>query len=468
MTEIDPRTADGADGVGETAPEVIAEQAVLGTAVQSPGGAAEALLTLRPEHFSRSAHRVVFEAVDRLAEAGVPVDHMTVMTELAKSGMLAKVRGPGMGSGGAFLHSLMQHAGSVAYHAPVILAAASRRRVRAALQGAAQAADSPGFLDDPGVYLDQVRKLVVDATSDPAPPDLLTQDQMINEALARLEEDAEPGLSTGLTDLDDLTGGLQDGKMYVVAARPGVGKSVLCLGIADHVAVRLGLPVFFGSLEMSADDIAHRRISAAAKVPLHLLNTRQLAEADWDRFARVRPRLTDSPLLVDVTPGASLARYRGHLARMARTGTPARLAVIDYLGLLAEPKAESRQQSVAALARGCRDLAKEFGIPVLVAAQLNRGPEHRPDKRPTLADLRESGEIEQAADVVILLHRDDAYEPESPRAGEIDLLVRKNRQGPQATITAAFQGHYARIKSMAPAFGPGSDWTPSKHAEDAA
>jgi replicative DNA helicase len=150
-----------------------------------------------------------------------------------------------------------------------------------------------------------------------------------------------------------------------------------------------------------------------------------------------------------------MAHIRGRLRAMARTGAAARLLVIDYLGFLAAPKAESRQQAVAELARGAKNLAREFAIPVILLAQLNRGPEARSDKRPLASDLRESGEIEQSADIVILLHRDDLHEPDSPRAGEIDAVIEKNRQGPRCTVTLCFQGHYGRIVSL------GREWSPT-------
>ena len=402
----------------------------------------------------------MFAAALRLADDGEPVDPAAVLTELSRTGMLGKVGGKDAGTGGAFLHTLLSLAVAhpaklaegldqgTAWHAARVREAWHRDEVIASLNAGLSLAASPGY--DPGTHLDKIRKLIDDATAAPGTSALRTQAEVINDAIGRLEEDIEPGLATGFLDLDYATGGLQPARMMVIGARPGVGKSVMCLQIADHVAGKLGLPVLFCSLEMREEDLAHRRIAATAKVPLHSLNTHQLHEEEWERIRRAHEKLTASELRIDDTPGASLAHIRGRLRGMARAGTPARLLVVDYLQLLAEPKSDSRQAAVAALARGCRHLAREFAIPVIVAAQLNRGPESRSDKQPTLADLRESGEIEATADVVVLLHREDAYERESPRAGETDLLVRKNRQGPQCTITVAFQGHYARMVDMAP------------------
>lgn len=439
------------------------ERVVLGAALQSARAAEGIALILQPEHFAAGAHQTVFAAVMRLADDGEPVDPVAVLGELARTGMLRKVGDRDAGTGGPFLHALVASAvagaktleagldGGTAWHAWKVREAHQRDEVTVALHRGLQVAQSPGF--EPGTGLDEIRKLVDDATSVAGPSALRGQAEMINEAIGRLEEGSEPGLPTGLTDLDAvLGGGMKPGNMIIVGGRPGDGKSVLTLNVADHVSGRMGMPVLLCSLEMSAEEVAHRRIAAAAKVPLHAIVSRDLSDGDWDRIKAAYAKLTASELRIDDTPGMSLAQVRGRLSEMAREGNPARLAVIDYLGLLAEPKAESRQQAVSALARGCKNLAREFGIPVLVAAQLNRGPAHRQDKLPTLADLRESGEIEAAADVVILLHREDAYEPESPKAGEADLCVRKNRQGPQSTVTVQFQGHYARMVGLA--------WTP--------
>lgn len=449
-------------------PEIISERAVLGAAVQSSAAAAEALALLRPEFFSRTAHRVVFEAVGRLEDEGFEVDpdldpktafQSAVLAELARAGMLSRVGAPGLGTGGAFLHSLMQRAGSVAYHAPIVAAAARQRHLRAALESCAQIADSDSF--DPDVHLERIRALIDDAAAYAAPAGLRPNSEAVLRVLGAIEEGADPGVGTGYPDLDDAIGGLRPGALVVIGARPGCGKTLLGFCIADHIGTRLGLPVLFASLEMTEDELTERRIAAASKVPLHDIVRHQLSDYEWEQIRRAQDRLLDTQLYVDDTSKASLSHIRGRVRALARAGSMPRLVVIDYLGFIDGPQSESRQQAVAALARGAKNLAREFAIPVILLAQLNRGPEHRSDKAPVSSDLRESGEIEQTADIVILLHREDANEPQHPRAGEIDLLIRKNRQGPQTVLTMAFQGHYGRIVSMAP------DWSASRHAEDA-
>ena len=441
---------DDREGAPE-GPEVPAERAVLGTAIQSPEGAAEALALLHPAMFSCNVHQLVFEAVRRLSDAGNPVDPTTVLGELARMGMLAKAGAPGLGSGGAYLHSLMQRAGPVAYHAPFVLAAAQQRKVVAAIRSAEQVATAPGF--DPDVHLEQIRKIIDDASAVSVPSALRPNSEAVMEVLEALEREAPPGLPTGYPDLDDAIGALRPGEVVVVAGRPGGGKSLLAFCIADHVGTHLGQPALFSSLEMTETELTARRIAATAKVPLHDIVRRQVGGSEWDMISRAMDRLTDTQLYVDDTAGAGLAHIRGRLRAMARTGKAARLLAIDYLGYVAAPKAESRQQAVAELARGVKIIAREFSIPVILAAQLNRGPEHRSDKVPTMADLRESGEIEQSADIVILLNRPDGGDPESPRSGEIDLVIDKNRQGKRCTVTLLFQGHYGRIVS------PAHEWT---------
>ena len=438
-------------------PVAASEYAVLGTAIQSAPGAHEAAALLSPHHFREGSNEAVFKAVMKLADAGEPVEPASVMSELARAGLLARVNGPDMGTGGVFLASLMARAGSVSYHAPLVLGDWLRRNVAQVLKSCEAIVTRTDF--DPDEHLDQIRKRIEDATAFTGSTALRPQSEVVLEVLDAVEQGIDPGLSTGYPDLDDAIGGLRPGELVVIGARPGVGKSVLGLNIADYLSTHLELPGLFASLEMREEELTHRRIAATATVPLTHLTRHTVSDADWHQISRAHESLTASRMRVDDTPGQSLAHVRGRLRGMARTGTAARYLVGDYLGIFAAPKAESRQQAVAELARGFKLIAREYGIPVILLAQLNRSPETRSGKHPVMSDLRESGEIEAAADIVILLHREDAYEHESPRAGEIDLIIVKNRQGPLCTVTHTFQGHYARITSMS------ADWSPSRSAQ---
>jgi len=438
-------------------PVAESERAVLGAVIQSAPAAHEAAVILRPEHFARGAHEIVFRAAVKLADTGQPVEPAWVLSELGVAGQLARVGDRNLGTGGAFLHSLIERAGSVAYHAPRVRAAWQQRNVAAVIQSCAQIAAADGF--DPDVHLDEIRKRIEDATAFTGTTALRRQSETVLEVLDALEEGAEPGLKTGYPDLDDALGGMLPAELIVIGARPGGGKSLLGLCLADYVATDLGLPALFASLEMSNEELTQRRISSITRVPLDHIVRHQLSEDDWHRIARAQEKLTGTQLIVDETSKQSLSHIRGQLRSMDRTGNAARLLVIDYLGYMASADTESRQQAVAALARGAKDIARDHGIPVILLAQLNRGPEQRQDKRPVPSDLRESGEIEQSADIILLLHREDQHEPESRRAGEIDVIVSKNRQGGQRTVALSFQGHYGCIKNLS------RNWSPSGAGE---
>ena len=226
--------------------------------------------------------------------------------------------------------------------------------------------------------------------------------------------------------------------------------STLALDLARAASVRHGLASVIFSLEMSRNEITMRLLSAEARVPLHSMRTGQMGDEDWTRLARRMSEVVEAPLFIDDSPNMSMMEIRAKCRRLKQRHD-LRLVIIDYLQLMSSPrKVENRQQEVSEMSRSLKLLAKELDVPVVAVAQLNRGPEQRTDKKPLLADLRESGSIEQDSDMVILLHREDAYERESPRAGEADFIVAKHRNGPTATVTVAFQGHYSRFVDMAP------------------
>ncbi|MER7517832.1 replicative DNA helicase [Streptomyces sp. NPDC126499] len=254
---------------------------------------------------------------------------------------------------------------------------------------------------------------------------------------------------TGFMDLDALlTGGWAGGQMVVVGARPAMGKTTFGLGLARAAAVKHGITTLFESLEMGRDELGTSIVSAESRVALHHIKQGIATDDDLQRFAKRGRAIKEAPLYISDNAHLTMPVLRARVRHLVRTAG-LRLVIVDYLQLMQAPKAENRQVAVSELSRQLKLLAKEFGITVIVLAQLNRGPEQRTDKKPMVSDLRESGSIEQDADIVILLHREDAYEVESPRAGEADFIVGKHRGGPTATITAAFQGHYARFVDMA-------------------
>ncbi|SCK18527.1 replicative DNA helicase [Streptomyces sp. AmelKG-D3] len=271
------------------------------------------------------------------------------------------------------------------------------------------------------------------------------------EAAGKLKPGELTGVPTGFTDLDSLTLGLQPGQLILIAGRPAMGKSTLGLDIARAASLKHKLFTAFFSLEMSRKELHMRLLSAEGSVGLHHIRSGVLTDDSWERMARAKARIDAGNLLLDDSPELTVLSIRTKARRLKQRGK-LDLVVIDYLQLLqygGGRRPESRQQEVSDISRELKLMAKELEVPVIALSQLNRGPEQRTDKKPQVSDLRESGSLEQDADVVILLHREDQYEKESPRAGEADLIVGKHRNGPTAIITTAFQGHYSRFVDMA-------------------
>ncbi|KOG78739.1 MULTISPECIES: replicative DNA helicase [Streptomyces] len=351
------------------------------------------------------------------------------------------------------LRDLYNHAqpGSESYFADRITRQAIAARMVAHGHASILRGNSPAFDPDQDVAAAQAElDGVIRATTG-------TETTLVGDLLAGVFERAttpptnDDKIPTGFIDLDGLLcGGWAPGQMVVVGARPAMGKTTFGLGLARAAAITHNIPTLFESLEMGEAELGNSIVSAEARVALHHIKQGVVGEdADGTRRMATRaPAIKAAPLHISDEANLSMATLRGRVRNLVRT-EGLRLVVVDYLQLMQAPRAESRQVAVSEMSRQLKLLAKEFQITVIVLAQLNRGPEQRTEKKPMVSDLRESGAIEQDADIVILLHREDAYEKESPRAGEADLIVGKHRGGPTATITTAFQGHYARFVDMA-------------------
>ena len=433
----------------DTRPEVfdlVAEQSVLGAAMLSPQAAAEVVTRLTSGAFYRPAHRTIFEAINRLFARGAPVEPGTVLAELQKAKLLDKV------GGGDYLHTLTQVVVTPAsvgtYIGQVAEAAATRDGARAGHRIARIFENQAVPLEERiAAAYDTLDRAVNTTTQQNRLPSLTDAAYEFLDWLEAKGEDR--GVTTGWADLDALLGRLQPGQLVVIGARPGIGKTVSLVNLALHVALVEGAPVLFASLEMSRHEIMQRVFARLAQVNLTRLRNRDLGDDDWSRIAAAVDAMNGRQLFVDDSVHISVPYLRARLAAMCRTQAAPALVCVDYLQLLVgQRRVENRTQEITEITRALKLLAKEFDVPVVVGSQLNRASEMRSDKRPTLADLRESGSIEQDADVVILLHREDAYDPESSRAGEVDLIVAKNRQGPTGTVTLAAQLHYCTFADM--------------------
>ncbi|MEZ0092747.1 replicative DNA helicase [Streptacidiphilus sp. EB129] len=442
----------GAAGYERVPPQdLAAEQSVLGGMLLSKDAIADVVEVLKPADYYRPAHELIHSAILDLYARGEPADPITVASELVKRGEITRVGGP------SYLHTLVNSvptAANAEYYAEIVHErAVLRRLVEAGTRIAQMGYASEGDVDE---IVNAAQAEIYAVTEQRTNEDYAPLGDIMEGALDEIESIGSrsgqmSGVPTGFADLDSLTNGLHPGQMIVVAARPAMGKSTLALDFARSCSVKHKIPSVFFSLEMGRNEIAMRLLSAEARVALHHMRSGNMTDEDWTRLARRMPELNDSPLYIDDSPNLSMMEIRAKCRRLKQRND-LRLVVIDYLQLMTgggSRRPESRQQEVSEMSRNLKLLAKELELPVIALSQLNRGPEQRTDKRPMVSDLRESGSIEQDADMVILLHREDAYEKESPRAGEADLIVAKHRNGPTATITVAFQGHYSRFVDMA-------------------
>lgn len=257
------------------------------------------------------------------------------------------------------------------------------------------------------------------------------------------------GVPTGFADLDHVLRGLQPGELYVIGARPSMGKSILALNIAANVALQATLPALLFSLEMSAEELNKRLLSALTQIPHDRFRTGKFTEADWVAITGAVARLANAPLHLNDSSSLTILELKAEARRLQQKVKKLGVIVVDYLQLMTGRRQENRQIEIAEVARGLKQLARELDVPVVAVAQLSRGVESRQDKRPLLSDLRESGEIEQAADVVMFLYRDDYYHPDdSPSKGRAELSIAKHRAGPTATVELAFLGHQMRFATL--------------------
>jgi replicative DNA helicase len=430
--------------------DITAEQCVLGGMLLSRRAVADVLEVVDADDFYRPQHETVFRAIADMYGRNEPADQITVSNYLRELGVLTKV------GGALYLTELVQAvptAANAEYYAEIVRDCAIRRRIveaghRITEIGYAGEGEAHQANDAAQAELASVMKIHEEADSA-----LLGDD--LPEVVAELEklqsEGRQSGLSTGFLDLDALTHGLHGGQMVIVAGRPGLGKSTLGVDFLRACSLRQHLPSAFFSLEMARREVQHRIISAESKIGLHKIRGGQMTPDDWAAFANQMHRLNIAPLTIDATPNRTVNQIKAR-CRQIKQKTGLSLVVIDYLQLLGSQqskRAENRQIEVSEMSRGIKLMAKELNVPVVVLCQLNRGPEQRTDKKPMLSDLRESGSLEQDADIVILVHREDAYDKESQRAGEADLIVAKHRAGPTSTITVAAQLHYSRFCDMA-------------------
>ena len=445
------RPRDGWQGERTPPHDLLAEQSAIGGMLLSKDAVADVLEAVRSVDFYVPKHETIFDAILTLYSHGEPTDVIAVTDELTKSGTLQRAGGP------EYLHTLtglVPTAANAGYYASIVAEkAVLRRLVEAGTRIVQMGYASEGEVTD---LVNNAQAEIYGVAGGVEAEDYVPLIQAIEAASEEIDaasgrDGSMTGVPTGFAELDALTNGLHPGQLILIAARPALGKSTLALDFARAASITHDMPSIFFSLEMGRSEIAMRLLSAESNIFLQKLRKGDVRSDDWTTLASTRGRIADAPLYIDDSPNMTLVEIRAKCRRLKQK-VGLKLIIIDYLQLMTSGKrVESRQQEVSEFSRALKLLAKELQVPVIALSQLNRGPEQRVDKKPALSDLRESGSLEQDADMVILLHRESAYEKESSRPGEADLIIAKHRNGPTGTVTVAFQGAFSRFADMAPA-----------------
>ncbi|MEJ6018542.1 replicative DNA helicase [Corynebacterium sp. H113] len=442
----------GTDYGRELPHSIEAEQGVLGGMLLNPQAVADVYEILRPEDFYRPAHQLVYQAILHLYGESSEVDPILVAGRLDRLGELERV------GGAPYLHTLMSMVPTAAnahYYAKIVAEKALVRRLVEAGTQITQIAYAGAEDAEPEVLVDQAQQLIFGVGRDNEKTDYSSLSELLDPTLAELEKISEEGglaqgIPTGFSRLDELTNGLHGGQMVIIAARPGVGKSTLALDFMRSASITHGKASVIFSLEMSKIEIMMRMLSAETKINLAKLRSGRMEEKDWAKLVERTEQIADVPLFIDDSPNMTMMEIRAK-ARQLKQKHDLGLIVVDYLQLMSSgKKVESRQQEVSEFSRQLKLLAKEVDVPLIAISQLNRGPESRTDKKPQVSDLRESGSLEQDADMVMLLYRPDSQDESSERAGEADIILAKHRGGPIGTIAVAHQLHYSRFVDLAP------------------
>lgn len=441
---------DGADAFERVPPQSVeAEQSVLGSMLLSKEAIGEVTEILRGRDFYKPQNETIFDVIMDLYARGEPADPVTVAGELSRLGDLKRV------GGASHIHTLYSSvptAASAAYYARIVREKAQLRDLVSAGTRIVQL----GYSEEGGevdAIVDAAQAEVHAVAENRQTQDYVRFGEMSEDILGELEMIADnkgqlSGVPTGFHDLDRLTQGLHSGQMIIIAARPAMGKSTLALDFCRSAALHNNITAAMFSLEMSKSEISMRLLAAETGVWLSKMRSGDMNAEDWTAVTGRISEISTAPLFIDDSANLSMSEIRSKCRRLKQQHNLG-LVVVDYLQLMSSGKrVESRQQEVSEFSRSLKLLAKELEVPVIAVAQLNRGPEQRSDKKPMLADLRESGSLEQDADVVLLLHRPDYYDPDD-RPGEADIIVAKHRSGPTDVVPVVFQGMQTRFANLA-------------------
>ncbi len=430
-----------------------AEQAVLGGLMLDNEAWDTVADRVSEEDFYRADHRLIFRSIQFLADSNEPRDTVTLSEWLKEQGKLEEAGGL------AYLGTLAKDTPSAANIRAYADIVRERSILRALVKVGTEISDmgfaSQGRKSNDLINEAEAKVFAIADDRRRSGSGFQPIKRLLTKAIDHIDEmfrsgNAISGLATGLTDFDDMTGGLQRGDLVIVAGRPSMGKTSFAMNLVEHICIRDKQPTAVFSMEMPGEQLAVRMISSLGRVDQKRLRTGDLQESDWPRVTSSVSIMSEAPLFIDDTPALSPAELRARSRRLQREhGLD--LIVVDYLQLMQVPgTSENRTTEISEISRGLKALAKELNVPVIALSQLNRSLEQRPNKRPMMSDLRESGSIEQDADVIVFIYRDEVYNKETDRKGVAEVIIGKQRNGPIGTCETAFLGQYTRFENLAP------------------
>ena len=424
-----------------------AEISVLGSMLIEEDAVAQAIEVLTPEFFYKDTHKKIFQTLINLFNENKPADLITLTENLEKNGLLEEVGGA---STLAFLTTAVPTAANLMHYVRIVK---EKYILRHLINNATQiVTDCYDGTQDVEALLDRAEKVIFDITSRKFSGGIVPLKEIIRnqiETIDRLYQRKEhiTGIATGFHEFDTQTAGLQSSDLIIIAARPSMGKSALMSCIAEHVGMVVKAPVAIFSLEMSKEQLIQRMLCSCARVNAHKVRTGFLAQSDWPNLTSAAAKLSEAPIYIDDTPGISILELKAK-ARRLKAQFDIKLLILDYLQLMqGKANSENRQQEISEISRSLKELARELNVPLIAISQLSRAVESRTDHRPQLSDLRESGAIEQDADVVVLLLREEYYNPTEENRGKAEVIIAKQRNGPVGSIKLAFIHEYTRFEN---------------------
>ena len=432
-----------------------AEQSVLGGLMLDNDAADRIGDVVSPEDFYADGHRVIYAAATRLIAEGRPADVVTVAEALDSTQKLDYVGGLN------YLGALVQNvptAANIRHYASIVRERSILRQLASTAGEIADAAFHPlGRSAREVLDFAEAKVLHIAEQGSRGQQNFTEISRLLSQVVERIEDlynrddpSDVTGVATGYGDLDRQTAGLQPGDLVVVAGRPSMGKTAFALNIGEHVALHLKLPVAVFSMEMGATQLAMRMIGSVGRLPAQHLRTGRLQPDDWEKLSGALGRLNEAPILIDETPALTAIEVRSRARRMSKQYGKLGLVIVDYLQLMqASSSGENRATEISEISRAMKALAKELKVPVMALSQLNRSLEQRPNKRPVMSDLRESGAIEQDADVILFIYRDEVYNPDTQDKGVAEIIIGKQRNGPIGTVRLTFLGEYTRFENFA-------------------